>query len=177
MSSHLARPLVRACSLAASLAFIACTADMSRDPLAPTAPNPAAAKVALPFRGTLESIRTSATPLGPARVLAQSEGTGTATHLGRYSSVAETTVDFATSTSTAQESMAAANGDSLFVTVTAKATPNADGTTLTVVESVTITGGTGRFAGATGNYTRKCLVNPATGVAIGSFEGTITLAR
>ena len=177
MSSHLAAPLRRACSIAAALALVGCTADTSRDPFAPTASNPAAAKVAMPFRGTLESVRTSVTPLGPARVLARSEGTGTATHLGRYSILAETTVDFATRTSTAQEIMTAANGDALFVTLTAQATPNADGVTLTVVESATIIGGTGRFAGATGSFIRECVVNQATGVAIGSFVGTIRLSR
>jgi hypothetical protein len=46
-----------------------------------------------------------------------------------------------------------------------------------VVETATITGGTGRFAGATGNYNIRCVVNPALGVASGSFEGMITLAK
>ena len=131
----------------------------------------------MPFRGTQELIRTSVTPLAPGRVLSRSEGTGTATHLGRYSIVAETTIDFVMRTSTAQRILTAANGDSLFVTVTAQGTPNADGVTFDIVESATITGGTGRLAGATGIYTVNCVSNQVTGISIGSFEGTITLAR
>jgi len=175
MSSQLAHPLVRACSLAAALALASCTADASRDSLAPTAPVRSAATAPLPFRGTVELIRISVTPLGPAKVLSHSEGTGTATHLGRYSIVAETTIDFAARTSTAQRILTAANGDALFVTVTAQATPNADGVTFNVVESATITGGTGRFAGATGTYTANCVSNQVTGTSTGTFEGTITL--
>ena len=177
MSSHLALPLVRACSLAAALTLVACTADTSRDPLAPTAPVRSAATAPLPFRGTVELMRISVTPLGPARLLSHAEGTGTATHFGRYSIVAETTIDFAMGTSTAQRIMTAANGDALFLTVKAQATPNADGVTFNLVESATITGGTGRFAGATGTYTGHCVSNPVTGTSIGTFEGTIILAH
>ena len=49
--------------------------------------------------------------------------------------------------------------------------------TLDVVESATITGGTGRFAGATGTYTANCVVNQGAGTSTGTFEGTISLAR
>ena len=36
------------------------------------------------------------------------------------------------------------------------------------------TGGTGRFAGATGEFTVERLVDTATGETEGSFEGTIS---
>ena len=45
-----------------------------------------------------------------------------------------------------------------------------------VTQFYAITGGTGRFAGATGNFTVTRLVNNATGVSKGSFDGTIVLA-
>ncbi len=41
----------------------------------------------------------------------------------------------------------------------------------------TITGGTGRFEGATGSFTGVRLLNEATGVSSRSFTGTITLAH
>jgi len=45
------------------------------------------------------------------------------------------------------------------------------------VEQHTITGGTGRFAGTTGTFTLDRLVNTATGVTSGSFEGSIVLQK
>ena len=101
---------------------------------------------------------------------------GTATRLGRYTIATALTLDFATLTGTEQSTLTAANGDVLLVTATARATPNADGVTLTVVETATITGGTGRFAGATGSYVLECQVNVASGSSTGSFEGSIVLA-
>ena len=175
MSSHSAVPLLRACSLGAALCLAACSSDVSRDALAPTAPAPSAANIASPFRGTLEAQTTSFTPLGPTTGLFGSEGTGTATHLGRYTVVVALTLDFTTSRGTEQITLTAADGDMLTATATAEGTPTGDGVTVNVVETATITGGTGRFAGATGHYILKCLVNQATGVSTGMFEGTIIL--
>lgn len=176
MSPHRATSLLRACPLAAALALVACTADAPRDLLAPTVPSLSAANAALPFRGTLETRQKSVVPLGATTALFVAEGTGTATHLGRYTIVSALTLDFATLTGTEDLTMTAANGDLLTATATAQGLPNADGVTVNVVESATITGGTGRFVGATGSYILRCLANQATGVSIGSFEGTISLA-
>jgi len=43
-----------------------------------------------------------------------------------------------------------------------------------IVEEATITGGTGRFAGATGSFTTVRLYDPVAGTTSGSFEGTIS---
>jgi len=176
MSSHSAVLLVRACTLAAALAVAACSSDGSRDALAPTAPTASVAN-ASPFRGTLEGKTTSFTPLGATTALFGSEGTGTATHLGRYTVAITLTLDLATLTGIEQSTLTAANGDILYTTATARGTPSGDGVTVNVVETATITGGTGRFAGATGDYILKCLVNQVTGTSTGTFEGTISLAH
>jgi hypothetical protein len=41
-------------------------------------------------------------------------------------------------------------------------------------EVMTITGGTGRFADATGSFTLERVINLSTGVSSGSFSGTIS---
>jgi hypothetical protein len=67
----------------------------------------------------------------------------------------------------------AANGDTLtaeFNGVSALVAPGL----LYIVETATITGGTGRFAGATGSFVCERLYDIAAGTTIGSFEGTIS---
>ena len=66
----------------------------------------------------------------------------------------------------------AANGDTLFATVAGQATRTSP-TTLSIVEVYTITGGTGRFADATGSFTLNSTVDQVTGVSSGTFSGAI----
>ena len=177
MSSLHSSTIRRTSALAAALTLVACSPDAVSSPLAPPTQARAAMDVALPFRGTLESVQTSATLIGPTTLLGHSEGSGNATQLGRYTDASDATIDLQTNMGTEQETLTAANGDLLFVYTTAQATPIGNGETLSVVESSTITGGTGRFEGASGSYIRRCVVVAATGASTGTFDGTITLAR
>ena len=84
------------------------------------------------------------------------------------------TVTLATATATGSGHLIAANGDSIYTTIagTLEMTPTPGVASITEIN--TITGGTGRFAGAQGSFTVERLVNLATGFTSGSFHGTIT---
>lgn len=69
----------------------------------------------------------------------------------------------------------AANGDSLDTTSHGQGDPTATPDVNRVVETHTITDGTGGFAGATGSFTLERLVNMKTGATSGSFDGSIVL--
>jgi hypothetical protein len=66
----------------------------------------------------------------------------------------------------------AANGDTLLATVAGQATRTSP-TTLSIVEVYTVTGGTGRFADATGGFTLHSTVDQTTGVSSGTLSGAI----
>ena len=68
-----------------------------------------------------------------------------------------------------------ANGDSLYAEGWGQSAPTGTPNVITIVETYTITGGTGRFAGATGNFTVERVLNQATGVSSGTIIGNIVV--
>jgi hypothetical protein len=62
----------------------------------------------------------------------------------------------------------------LFADFTGKAATTPIPGVLYIEETATITGGTGRFAGATGSFTCERFFDTIAGTTIGSFEGTIS---
>lgn len=134
--------------------------------------SPVLAKGPVPFRGTFEAVEH--TSGGAFPVLVQSlSGTGHASHLGRFTLTGEWHVDVLTYPVEAVGSFAltAANGDTLFGTSTGLATV-VDGIAY-IQETHTITGGTGRFADATGTFVAGRVLVQSTGVSTSSFNGTI----
>ena len=128
----------------------------------------------VPFKGRLEGVVTSRTPLTPPLVSLLTEGTGNATHLGRFTAEIAHIVNTAIRTVTGSYEFTAADGDTLVADVTGQFGPTAEPRVLLSVETATITGGTGRFAGATGSFTIERLLNLDTFVTTVSFEGTIS---
>ncbi len=102
-------------------------------------------------------------------------GTGNATHLGRFTTTFLFQVDLSTSIGSGTFVLRAANGDQVLGTETGQATVM--GGVASIVENAIITGGTGRFTGATGSFTIERTLVQATGISSGSFTGTITLAH
>ena len=69
----------------------------------------------------------------------------------------------------------AANGDTLTADFTGLAMPTSTPGVLYIEETATITGGTGRFAHATGSFLCERLFDTIAGTTDGSFKGTIRL--
>lgn len=172
-----------------AIVLAACSPDGAGNPVAPSAPSLSASGAvatatathgtATVIRGTLDASEVStpfpAPPAIPTRLETRLTGTGHASHLGRYTVVANFTVDLATAAGSGIITFTAANGDSF----TASATGQAVFMTgfVQITEIATITGGTGRFAHATGTLTIVRQYNPATGASSGTVDGTINLTK
>ena len=135
----------------------------------------------LPFKGALEGLHISRTPVAPPVVFDLFETEGQATHLGRFDLVIEATVEFGSRPvrGTGTYTFTSANGDQLVADHTGFSTLVEPGTVL-ITEHATIDPdrSTGRFAGAEGSFIVKRLADAATGVGgltAGAFEGTISL--
>ena len=154
------RSTLAALTVTAATALLACS-----DPVPPLGPTHADARSAAqsparPFRLTAEGNANPDFSQGPCNVLNTESGTGVALHLGRVTWTATEVANFCVDPAnpglglaTGQLVVTAANGDRL--TANGQSTVQADfaGGTLTITGTFTITGGTGRFAGATGGGT------------------------
>jgi hypothetical protein len=77
---------------------------------------------------------------------------GEATHIGHYTLTGDFVVDVRLGTATGVFTLTAANGDKLFLQMEGHAVPTDRTKT---VANFTVTGGTGRFEGATGSFTAE----------------------
>lgn len=126
----------------------------------------------LPFKGSFEAVETHQPNL--PIILVTANGSGEATQLGHFSISYEVEVNVQTGAGTGLSAQfVAANGDSLFAEGSGQATPTETPGILKIVETYTITGGTGRFAGASGTFTVERMANQATGETSGTVSGTI----
>ncbi len=133
---------------------------------------PAAAQRQVPFMGAMQGHDTDiglTNNLGTVLTV----GTGIGTLVGQFSFTQTWTVDVTTGILTGSAQWFAANGDSISTTITGSGKMIEPG--LFRIEEVhTITGGTGRFAGAQGSFTMKKLASGVTFLTSGSYDGTIT---
>ena len=113
-------------------------------------------------------------PLAPPFLRVDVEAGGKATRLGKFTLDIPHVVDPATRTAVGSYEFTAANGDKVYAEFTGIATPTATPGVLYIEETATITGGTGRFAGATGSFTGERLYDTVAGTTIGFFEATIS---
>lgn len=134
---------------------------------------PATAGGLVPFKGHLDGDVTR-TPISDTQVGIDIDAGGTATVLGQFTLEIPHLVDLTTRTATGSYEFTAANGDTLTAEFTGQAGPSDIPGVVRIVEVATITGGTGRFAGATGGFTVVRLYDPAAGTTVGYFEGAIS---
>jgi hypothetical protein len=127
----------------------------------------------VPFKGNLEGTVTIS-PLIPPFVSALVNATGNATQLGEFTLAIPHVVNRMDRTAVGTYEFTAANGDTLSADFTGQATPTPTPGVLYIEETATITGGTGRFAGATGSFTSERLFDTVALTTTGSFDGTIT---
>jgi len=125
----------------------------------------------LPFTGTYEGLETVGTPSSQHYL----DATGNATHLGLFAVRASWTVTMAGAIETSS-TWTAANGDELFTRFTRRGVFVPPVATFT--ETHTITGGTGRFATASGTFTvvqTRGLSMPYNNSA--TLDGTMNLGK
>jgi len=126
----------------------------------------------IPFKATLDGT-VVVTPVNPPFFNVVITATGEGTHLGRFSLSVPHLVNFATAQGEGTFVFTAANGD----TLTAHFTGSADTSTpvFAIVEQATITGGTGRFTGASGGFVAHRSYDPAAQTTTGTIVGQIVL--
>ena len=127
----------------------------------------------IPFRGTLQSNESYSTIFPTMFVTAT--GSGEATLLGQITVNYQAEVNLSDLSQSGSVSLAGIDGDSLLAAGGGQAIEDGAPGMFSVVEIYTITGGTGRFGGASGTLTLKRLVSVKAGITFGSFEGYIVL--
>jgi hypothetical protein len=158
--------------------ILALGCDGPEDPAAPSTPAsvPSAAMVQVPFKASFDGTGTASVVEGDrcADLTVHILGTGIGTHLGRLTTDQS---HCATATSLAftggEFTLTAANGDQLQGTYSGVFEP-LEPPLFSVDGAFTFTGGTGRFAGATGGGDASGVQNLATGDATVSLLGTIS---
>ena len=134
-----------------------------------------AAKSDLPFWGTIDEASETHEVIFP-HFYVNGNGSGTATHLGLFTYSFQATVLLPDRIGEgASAHFIAANGDDLYAEGYGMGVPSSIPDFNLVTEHFTITGGTGRFDGATGSLVVERLVNTVTLESSGEFSGVITL--
>lgn len=134
---------------------------------------PAGAQVQVPLNGGLVGIDVGVPIPNTTFSTVTVQATGNATYLGNFKFVEVLTVNTLTKSGSGSFLFTTVNGDTVFGTVSGQGTftpPNV----LALLETGIITGGTGRFAGATGSITIMRIKNTVTGATTATFKGVIS---
>lgn len=137
----------------------------------------AMAKDYVRFKGSLDGsfTVTPIDPNDPLKVAVHLQAAGQGSHIGSFTYDFPHLVDRTTvpSTGIGLCTITAANGDQIFAAIEGTATLIVPGL-LDGTEIAVITGGTGRFEGASGGFTVRRLIDQRSLTSVGWFEGTIS---
>ena len=134
---------------------------------------PAAGERQLLLKGSLQETETHEGL--PPTIFVEATGSGNVTQLGLFTMSFQAELSVPSLAATVSAQYVAANGDSLFAEGWGQGTLTETPGVVSIVEMYTITGGTGRFAGATGSLIVKRLIDRVTLVSYGTIEGTVVL--
>jgi hypothetical protein len=148
-------------------------------------PQHAAAASLVPFHASMnETFMSHAPSCDPNLICSPITGTGLATHLGKTSEAGEVFVDLLNPpapgclSETRTVILTGANGDQITLALTGQTCVTAGQpgtlTIATAADAWVVTGGTGRYSGATGSGTDTALINGATLTAVTTFSGTLS---
>ena len=163
--------------VASSIGLMACGADDQ-----PTATIPfnssmeRSARDVRPFSGRCETAFAPPTLPPPPVIRQVDEGECLLSQLGRTSAYIVEDIDIAAGTQQSEEiTLTAANGDILRASTVGTNTPNGSGVAFQAI--MTLTGGTGRFANATGQATVVGSANFLTNTASFVVDGSIAFGN
>ena len=134
---------------------------------------PTASGQQLLFKGSLQAVETHVVTF-PTFTL-DATGSGNATQLGLYTMSFQGQVFIPTLSGTTSAILVAADGSSLYADGVGQGTATENPDFVSIVEMYTITGGTGRFAGASGSFTVERLIQRSTSISSGTISGTIVM--
>jgi hypothetical protein len=135
---------------------------------------PAAGERQLLLKGSLQATETHL--VTPPTMLVNGTGAGNATQLGSFTMSFQGEVFLPTLFAASESAtLVAADGSTIFGEGSGQGTLTATPGIVSIVETYSITGGTGRFEGASGSFTVERLVDRATLASAGTIEGAIML--
>ena len=134
---------------------------------------PGAMAAETPLKGSFQAVESHAVQFPTLTVAGI--GAGNATQLGKFTMTYDAVVNLVTRVGIGSFEFIAANGDRVFADSLGQSTPTGTPNVVSIVEILTITGGTGRFADATGTVISTRLLDQVTGDTSGSFDGTIDI--
>lgn len=127
----------------------------------------------VPFKGTLQSTEIYGNSLRIMSVSAN--GSGNATQIGQFTIRYQSEVNLLDLSAIETAQFMGTDGDSLQARGIGQVTENRTPGMFNLIEIYTITGGTGRFAGASGTVTLNRLISITTGATSSTFEGYILM--
>lgn len=159
--------------LVASMSLVAATPVMADQPAGPKM---------VPFKASYSgTYRAQVVP--PHVIITGTGGKGHATHLGNFELANRILVNLVRgpvqncpvpgTTEAFTATLTGANGDAIVLQGTGHGCQTGP-TTVSVVDTVQVTGGTGRFEGATGSITVRTAVDQAAGSEVIDFDGLIS---